>query len=200
MRLGMRLGLLLVLVLGCADDPAPFASLEGSRGSGTLIGRGGNNIFGDAVPTDPEELWLADPTLSGNVGPVSVYDGGRIHDGYVLADYAYVELREAGTAGAMMVAFNITGLDRVVPGTYHFRSDMPSAGDVQISAIGCSGASEDMWTFDRPAEQLDIEVTNGASANELRFEINGQLASYTTEASTVTAGFTLRRPEEAAAP
>lgn len=195
---------LFVLFVGCAQDPAPYAPLEGSRANGSLVGRGGTNIFGDEVPTDPDELWVSDPDIYGNVGSVEVYGGGRIADGYVLADYAYVELRDEGTTGALMLAFNISGLDRIVPGAYRFSRegvefpDGMELGSVQITAIGCSGAREGMWTFDRPGEQLDVEVSEGSNANELRFEIEGELATYTTERSNVTAGFTIRRVEEAA--
>ena len=196
----LLLPLVAVLALGCAADPAPFASLEGGSPRGTLIGRTDTNIFGDEVPPDAETLWLADPELVGNVGSVDVYGGGRIHDGYVLADYAYVELRSTGTAGALMNAYAISGLDRLEPGTYRFTREAPTDGDVQITAVGCSGTTEGMWTFDRPGEQIDVQVSEGANRNELRFEIDTVLASYLTESSRISAGFTLVRPEEAPAP
>ncbi len=191
---------LLALPLGCFDEPAPYAPLEGGAPRGALIGEGNTNIFGDEVPPDAEELWLADPELFGNVGDVDVYGGGRIHDGYVLTDYAYVELRSTGTAGALMSAYAISGLDRLEPGSYTFTVDEPVDRGVQISSFACSGAREDMWTFDRPAEQMDVQVETGANANELRVEIVADLASYTTDRSNITARFTVVRPEPPAAP
>ena len=191
------------LMAGCAPEQPPFAPLEGSGPNGnTLTGRGGTNVFGDAVPTDVDDLWVFDGDLEGNVGDVVVYGGGRIHDGYVLSDYAYVELRDEGISGALMLAFTIQGLDRIEPGTYRFSRSEPALDGTQISAIGCSGSSEDMWIFDRPDEQLDVQVTEGDNVGELQFEIDARLASYmfSSDASRIQARFTVVRPDATTAP
>lgn len=94
---------------------------------------------------------------------------------------------ESGVAMAGLVVDGGLGHENLVPGFRQtFTYDGFPLDGLQIGLIGCSGPEEAVWSFDRFADQLVVEVKEGPTSSQQTIEFT---AEYITEGTTVTGSF-----------
>jgi hypothetical protein len=104
--------------------------------------------------------------IEGDLGSITTF-GGHATDSNIQTShwdgYDQVTVTVVDDEGAAMNIVEIQGgLNHpdLEPGSrLHFDNNVfPDADDLQISVIGCAGPSPGNWDYDRPAEEVDVEV------------------------------------------
>lgn len=156
-------GLLLISAVGCARDPG---DLDRNRDDGDTVRREPRSLFnGDGFVT------ALGGRLDGAIGPAVGLNGRAEYlefwdDGM----YTSANLTVRGEQGSGMGIFYMTGTVQALEVGESVRtcqddfSDPDSGannGEIVASFTGCSntGAPEDGWSYDAPADCTDVEIT-----------------------------------------
>ena len=102
-----------------------------------------------------------------------------------------VVVENPDAAGMVRITFNNGGLDHndLVAGYINeFEKDEYSNTELTISAIGCTGSAYLQWDYDRPADTLLVEVSDGPDDSRI---INF-VASWLIQDDEVLGRFTIR--------
>jgi hypothetical protein len=125
-------------------------------------------------------LQIENAYLEGDLGDVRGFAGGVwLQEGYSYEGFSGVEIQARGGEGAVMTMLSIEGgLDHpdVRPGAVlDFRGfeayDYDAGAQrLYVSALGCSGGAPGDWAYDQNADNVRLNVLEGAEPDTLRIE------------------------------
>ena len=140
--------------------------------------------YGVGGPVTSGALTVANGNQSGDMGSVRSFTGAASrHSGYYDSYGANLRIDSEGRGWWVMSSINVTGDlagPAFAPGTHRVFTSGTYTGSDDVSVIGCSGPEYGSYTFDGPADQVTIDVTDlGDGLRRMRFE-----ARYGSEVTT----------------
>jgi hypothetical protein len=113
---------------------------------------------------DYGNLDLVDGELRGDIGDVRGLDQeADLRNGYGDEGYASVEVHANNRDGAAMNLLEVWGgLDQLEPGTqqtYRPEDTDYDSDRLSVQVIGCSGPDVYDWSYDEPADEVEVVVT-----------------------------------------
>lgn len=136
------------------------------------LGSGGGSIDEPIAPWEPtpyevnNELNVTQPQLEGRLGSFSANGEGYVANAYGSGDWVNIDIRVRSEDGVLMNALNIEGgIDALEVGqTYRsnardYNYDAPQG--LYFSMVGCAGPSDNVWEYDRGADEVEITVEEG---------------------------------------
>lgn len=184
-----------VVTVGCTQQ-SPYYESYGDRDL---------EMLESSELADYGNLDLRGGQIAGDIGTVRGLDEeARLRNGYGDETYASLEVHADNEDGAAMNLVEVWGgLDRLEPGTRQtFRpEDTDYEGDeLSVQVIGCAGPSAYDWQYDAPADEVEVEVSEGSEPGVLRLDYtartfrNARFTGLPTqEADVVTASVNVRR-------
>ena len=137
-----------------------------------LGGGGSGPIDEPLAPWEPtpyevtNDLDITQPQLEGRLGSFSANGEGYVANAYGSGDWVNIDLRVRSRDGVIMNALNIEGgiASLEVGQTYRSSSrdynyDAPAG--LYFSMVGCAGPSDNVWEYDRGADEVEVSVQEG---------------------------------------
>jgi hypothetical protein len=134
-----------------------------------------NNSYGVGVPATTGALTVSNGSQSGDMGSVRSFAGAASrHSGYYDSYGANLRIDSEGRGWWVMSSINVTGDlagAAFAPGTHRVFTSGTYSESNNVSVIGCSGPEYGNYTFDGPADEVTIDVTDlGGGLRRMSFE------------------------------
>jgi hypothetical protein len=143
--------------------------------------------------------------VQGDIGNVRGLDQeARLRNGYGDETYASIEMHAENGDGAAMNLLEVWGgVDQLQPGTRttYRPEDVTYEGDEpSVQVIGCAGPSAYDWSYDQPADEVEVVVSEGDEPDVLRLDYTARTFRTepfsglpTSQADVVTGSVDIRR-------
>lgn len=195
--LGSLVGAVALMGAGCMVNRDYYQPLE----------EGDYQYFEDPSGGFARNLDLVGGNIRGDVGPVTNVDHeATILDGYDDGSFSDVQVIAETDRGVAMNWVEIVGgvnHPALRPGFSQTFSENDYGYDsrsVHIRIVNCAGDQAYDWTYDQPADEVDVSVEEGPSPDIVRvnytartFEVDPFTGVREPSATTVTGSFDVRR-------
>ncbi|MFT5354096.1 MAG: hypothetical protein ACI9KE_001297 [Polyangiales bacterium] len=121
------------------------------------------------------DLNVTQPQIEGRLGDFSANGEGYVANAYGDGNWANIDIRVRGDRGVIMNALNIEGgLDSLEVGqTYRSSArDYDAPAGLYFSMVGCSGPSDNVWEYDRSADEIEVSVEEGPEEGTIELFYN----------------------------
>lgn len=150
---------------------------------GYSVSNGGGGV---GVPVTSGALTVANGNQSGAMGSVRDFAGAASrHSGYYDSYGANLRIDSEGRGWWVMSSISVTGDlagAAFAPGTHRVFTSGTYSADENVSVIGCSGPEYGNYTFDGPADEVTIDVTD-LGGGQRRMSFVARYGSETTRGS-----------------
>jgi hypothetical protein len=129
---------------------------------------------------------VLDASIAGQMGPVDLPGSVYETSGTRYAGTLQVTMYARGRGGEGMGLITLSAYEGELAFDVGTRFDSAESTAVFVSALGCSGDSRDVWTFDQSPEQTAVEVAEGPSPNQRNLDYTMRFADGNVVSGTFT--------------